>query len=641
MVDEDDSDLDEDELDDELEDEDEDEDPPDELEDDALEDEDLEDEGALDDDDELHDDEAHGAEARTLREWLGGAPLSRSYHQLLGLALPALLCVLNAWRMRGHTVDDAYISFRYARNFAEGLGLVYNAGERIEGYTNFLWTVLLGLAIRLGLDPVVTAKVLGAGCGVATIAGVYAISRHLRPLSIVPCLATWLLASTMVFAGHAVFGLETALFTALVTLGTWRLMVEESEAPPRRDWRRWIPWSGLVFAAAGLTRPEAPMYLGLGMLFLPGGPLLPSDRLADDDRRTTFVFGGFLVAAMAFGMSRLLPVVPLGAWVTWLSVAALLAVVVALPKRLFSLRNLVRGALFVAPVAAHLMWRKSFYGRWLPNTLAAKTGHLEQQLAGGTDYLRRFVDHEGPLLYLALFGLGAAVAWRHRELLAVGAVVLCGFVYVVLVGGDWMVLFRFFSPVLPFLYLLVGIAARMILERRSRSLSYGLVLFGVVALGHRGAQTRDDVRSIFGEWKEKHFWDAAAGGVAGWFRQAEQERGRDAVKGTIALGDIGQIGYETNYPILDLLGLVDPVIAELPGGYTTKIGPGFRDRFFDSEPRYFILISSDGDCVHPSVIGSRILYRDPRFRGRYVERGRVPLNQGFSWCIYEHARFGE
>ena len=42
--------------------------------------------------------------------------------------------------------DDAYISFRYARNLADGLGLVWNAGERVEGYTNFLWTLMLAPA---------------------------------------------------------------------------------------------------------------------------------------------------------------------------------------------------------------------------------------------------------------------------------------------------------------------------------------------------------------------------------------------------------------------------------------------------------------------------------------------------------------
>jgi hypothetical protein len=44
--------------------------------------------------------------------------------------------------------DDAFISLRYAKHFAEGHGLVYNPGERVEGYTNFLWTVWLSVAYR-------------------------------------------------------------------------------------------------------------------------------------------------------------------------------------------------------------------------------------------------------------------------------------------------------------------------------------------------------------------------------------------------------------------------------------------------------------------------------------------------------------
>ena len=49
--------------------------------------------------------------------------------------------------------DDAYISFRYARNAALGHGLVYNPGEPVEGYTNFLWTALFIPVELLGLDP--------------------------------------------------------------------------------------------------------------------------------------------------------------------------------------------------------------------------------------------------------------------------------------------------------------------------------------------------------------------------------------------------------------------------------------------------------------------------------------------------------
>ena len=70
----------------------------------------------------------------------------------LGLVLPALLVLANMARVRSFTIDDSFISYRYARNLARGLGLVYNAGERIEGYTNFLFTVLLAGGIKLGID---------------------------------------------------------------------------------------------------------------------------------------------------------------------------------------------------------------------------------------------------------------------------------------------------------------------------------------------------------------------------------------------------------------------------------------------------------------------------------------------------------
>src|SRR3989442_2788870 len=57
--------------------------------------------------------------------------------------------------------DDAYISCRYAHNLATGRGLVFNAGERVEGYTNFLWTVTLAALSRLGVEPPTAARALG------------------------------------------------------------------------------------------------------------------------------------------------------------------------------------------------------------------------------------------------------------------------------------------------------------------------------------------------------------------------------------------------------------------------------------------------------------------------------------------------
>jgi hypothetical protein len=45
------------------------------------------------------------------------------------------------------------ISMRYAANLAAGAGLVWNPGERVEGYTNFLWTLLMAVAARARPEP--------------------------------------------------------------------------------------------------------------------------------------------------------------------------------------------------------------------------------------------------------------------------------------------------------------------------------------------------------------------------------------------------------------------------------------------------------------------------------------------------------
>ncbi|MEO5618208.1 MAG: hypothetical protein ABIS67_10585, partial [Candidatus Eisenbacteria bacterium] len=72
----------------------------------------------------------------------------------------AVATTLTAWRLAALTSlfwaqDDAYISFRYARNLLRGEGLVFNVGERVEGYTNFLWTVLSSIPMAMGqADPI-------------------------------------------------------------------------------------------------------------------------------------------------------------------------------------------------------------------------------------------------------------------------------------------------------------------------------------------------------------------------------------------------------------------------------------------------------------------------------------------------------
>ncbi|MCP4593055.1 MAG: hypothetical protein GY842_20160, partial [bacterium] len=77
--------------------------------------------------------------------------------------------------------EDAYISFRYARNLVEGAGLVYNLGERVEGYTNFLWVLMIAGGMRLGADPVGLSQALGLACFGGSLVAVYRIGMTVLP----------------------------------------------------------------------------------------------------------------------------------------------------------------------------------------------------------------------------------------------------------------------------------------------------------------------------------------------------------------------------------------------------------------------------------------------------------------------------
>jgi hypothetical protein len=65
-----------------------------------------------------------------------------------------------------NTVDDAYITFRYARNIASGVGFVYNAGERVLGTTTPAYTLLLAALSRLSATIIRASLIVIPGqCG--------------------------------------------------------------------------------------------------------------------------------------------------------------------------------------------------------------------------------------------------------------------------------------------------------------------------------------------------------------------------------------------------------------------------------------------------------------------------------------------
>jgi hypothetical protein len=161
-----------------------------------------------------------------------------------------------SYRLRSYTLDDAFISFRYARNLATGHGIVFNPGERVEGYTNFLWVVILALPFLLGIDPALFVHVVDALLCAAAAALVYLIAqRHvLREAPALAALPAALLLVSPAIAISAAEGLETLLFITLLLLACY-LFLGETRV-------RAIPWSALASVGVALARPD-------GVLFAP------------------------------------------------------------------------------------------------------------------------------------------------------------------------------------------------------------------------------------------------------------------------------------------------------------------------------------------------------------------------------------
>ncbi|HKQ57338.1 MAG TPA: hypothetical protein VJY35_05685, partial [Candidatus Eisenbacteria bacterium] len=97
----------------------------------------------------------------------------------VAFAVACLALLAGAWVFRGHVVDDAYISYRYAEHVASGLGYVFNPGEPVEGASNLLWVLVLAGFHALGLHALPVSQVLGTLAALATLLFQLALSARL------------------------------------------------------------------------------------------------------------------------------------------------------------------------------------------------------------------------------------------------------------------------------------------------------------------------------------------------------------------------------------------------------------------------------------------------------------------------------
>lgn len=224
------------------------------------------------------------------RAWFAG---------ILTGCLTSLTVLLVAEPLGLGLVDDAYISMRYAVHWAEGTGLCFNVGERVEGYTNTLFVVLLMIAARCGAEPTTVASLLPALSlgGLACLLVVFTERRLFPGRLRLAAAAALVIALNPAMVCWATSGMETCLYALLLTAAILSLATMKPNRGPIV--------SAVLFMLAAMTRPEAAALAPLAavVLFL-------RRRHIGDALHFGAVFGigfGAYFATRAIYFGRLLP----------------------------------------------------------------------------------------------------------------------------------------------------------------------------------------------------------------------------------------------------------------------------------------------------------------------------------------------
>jgi arabinofuranosyltransferase len=317
---------------------------------------------------------------------------------LLVLALATVLAVWYGWRLFWFLTDDAFIAFRYVSNSRLGYGYVWNAPpfRPVEGYTSFLWVVLLDVVWRVtGFEPPDSANYLSLifSCLTLLVGALMVLKMELRAELAkyrVLFLALVLIAvvTNRTFLAWTSSGLETAMFNFFLTLWVYCCLFLTVGS------RRWVFAASFSVALLTLSRPD-------GLLFA-------------------------------------------------LVTAALIARAVYAQVRL-SQTTALRLALAASPLlisSAHLLWRRATYKAWLPNTYYAKTVAGRVWPQGGLRYFASFVLEYSLWVWLGVLVIVILIKakrfWSGKELdpawLNKAAVCLALFAhflyYTIVIGGD-------------------------------------------------------------------------------------------------------------------------------------------------------------------------------------------------------------
>jgi len=447
--------------------------------------------------------------------------------------------------------DDAFISFRYASNWARGLGLRYNPGDHtpVEGYSNFLWVVVCGGMERLGLSPVLWAPIISLMAGGLLLHRVHQVARDSLGLSGIARL--WAVASLALLPPYALWstgGLATMPFAlCLFCLFQWLLYGTRQEA---------IYKAGVVSLITSLLRAE-------GILWVAG------------------IFAISLISRRR----RPLPGRPL----------------------------LYTALLVLLGFGLFLCWRYSYYGRWLPNTIHARAGLSLPMLGRGFDYVAAFFltfpsfflllrvqayrPRGLPLLVCAWASVAYAIA-VGGDFMAMGRFLVPAFPLMALCGGVLLD------------HLLSRVSSRS--GRVALCTGAGLLILCNLLPGWDVHLLPRDVRAHFhfrlnkDRWHSEHQqWSFMKDNVRRWERLGKALR-RYAVPGeSLVVGATGCVGYYSGLRIFDRFGLVDPRASSRPTGARLR-SPGHDkavppDYFLQHEPTYIWPVLLRGEEVSSRI----------------------------------------
>jgi hypothetical protein len=456
--------------------------------------------------------------------------------------IPGTIAVLGgtallSWRATYYgswLVDDAAITFSYARSFTEGLGPVVHPGaDPVEGFSNPTWLLLLGLGRLLGLfdrgtllgvpDYVLFPKALAALCCAGILLACHVVARKVTRR---PALATFtvgvVLTSVPSFVIWCFSGLENSLFAlAVVVLAT----VLFNAVVAQRLWTVKVAvLAGVIVAFAALTRPD-------GLIYLAAYPLV-------------------LLMRWRRGSARLM---------------------------------LVSVAASAVPYGGYLAWRYREFGLLVPNTAVAKG----QGIPRPGDLLRvgelaNYIGVPAVLLFVVAVGMAARQrSWLSGGLVALLVPLTLGVLAYAALEPDWMAQYRFATPVWALSALVGTLATGKVFTYLGRRGRAGLVVVLVAAMipsgvGLAAASQRFRDNPTFPMCLVAERFGRVFNGYADILELTDA---------SLLAPDLGGTAMTTRLRVVDMAGLAEPRIAR----YTRDNDKaGLRDYVFDEVKPTFI-----------------------------------------------------